>query len=226
MMFDLFTVLDACAKVPADFSVKADVNGVQTEVISSDNFYKYCEYHYWDRNVYSRCEVLEGVVLDFQNAWSTFLAFEQTNIDKMVSVYLSEYNPLNNTDRTENTTITSSGTDTTTNTATYGKTTQNSGNDVNIDTSSATGYNNASEFTPTAKDESNTTHGKKITDGGSDVNVNGVTYGKKDVTEFHTSGTIGVITNQDMIEKELKLRENVLATKIITKFIRQTTMYC
>ena len=225
MMFDLFTVLDACAKVPADFSIKADVNGVQTEVISSDNFYKYCEYHFYDRNVFSRCDVLEGVVLDFQNAWSTFLAFEQTNIDKMVSVYLSEYNPLNNTDRTENTTITSSGTDTTTNTATYGKTTHNSGTDNVTDTSSANGYDNPS-MSPTGKDESITTHGKMVSDGGQDQNTTGVTYGKKDVTEFHTSGTIGVITNQDMIEKELKLRENVLATKIITKFIRQTTMYC
>lgn len=226
MMFDLFTVLDACAKVPADFSIKADVNGVQTEVISSDNFYKYCEYHFYDRNVFSRCDVLEGVVLDFQNAWSTFLAFEQTNIDKMVSVYLSEYNPLNNTERLEETTIQSSGTDNTSNTIVYGKSTRNSGTDASTDTSLASGYNNPEALSPTSKNESGITYGKTIADTGTDQNNTGVTYGKKDVTTFHTSGTIGVITNQDMIEKELKLRENVLATKIITKFIRQTTMYC
>ena len=221
-MFDLFSVLDGCAKATFDFSVKYS----ETELISSDKFYQYCEYNFYDRNVVSRCDTLDGVILDFQTAWSTFLDFEQSNIDKMVSTYLSEYNPLNNAERTEDTTTQSSGTDTTNNTVTYGKSTRNSGTDASTDTSLASGYDNPDALSPTSKNESGTTYGKTIADTGTDQNNTGVTYGKKDVTTFHTSGTIGVITNQDMIEKELKLRENVLKKKIIDKFIRQTTVYC
>ena len=222
MMFDLLIVLDGCTKVTFDFSVKYS----GTELISSDKFYKYCEYNFYDRRVVSRFDTLEGVVLDFQTAWSTFLDFEQSNIDKMVTTYLSEYNPLNNTERLEETTLQSSGTDTTNNTVTYGKSTRNSGTDSATDTSLASGYDNPEALSPTSKNESGTTYGKTIADTGTDQNETGVTYGKKDVTTFHTSGTIGVITNQDMIEKELKLRENVLKKKIIDKFIRKTTVYC
>lgn len=225
-MFDLFTVLDACAKANTDFSVKAKINEVETEIISSDSFYKYCEYNFWDRNVISRHELVDDVVSDFVNQWGVYLAFEQDNIDKMFSVYMSQYNPLNNAERTEETTNQSSGLDSTTITTIYGKSTTNSGSDNDTSTNSASGYDNANNLVPTDKNVSDTTYGKTVTDSGTDRNTTGVTYGKKDVTTFHTSGTIGVITNQDMIEKELKLRENVLRRKIIDKFIRETTVYC
>ena len=108
----------------------------------------------------------------------------------------------------------------------------NSASSYTKDTKETTSYNNLEDETTIVEADS-TTYGKKTTNSGTDT----TTYGKTDTLSgtdstdhdsertLHVHGNIGVTTNTELIEDELRLRLESLAEMLIDNFINDYTYY-
>ena len=170
--------------------------------------------------------------------WQNFISEKKSNIDKMVSAFYMSYNPIENTDRFEDITdsTTNAGADTTT-ASTIKNTTDNRKTDMtdtpNISTSttdskSVYGYNDNNTASPSEKSEVvNNESGNRVTttinSGGLDDSEETETINKKGTSvEFkhtnHTHGNIGVTTNAQMLEGEFEIRKKNLINAIFEEF--------
>lgn len=119
----------------------------------------------------------------------------------------AQYNPIENYDRNENSSVVMSGSDT----DVYGSQSNSYGSRKITDTHSVTPYDSNS-FTPDDKNVHDEDARTDTLGGKSDTHTKGT-------TETHTSrihGNVGVTTNQAMITAELELRKNNLVSRILS----------
>lgn len=214
-----------------DFSIV--LNGIT--LFDKEKASLYLSRYYGDRIYLSNLEnpTKSEIQDDFYKQWELFKMVRFKNYGLISATLSMDYNPIENCNRTETTTITNSGTDKVTNSGThsveYGKATTNSGSDNDTTTSSASGYNSPETMNETEKVVSTTTNGKKVTDSGTDTTIESNTdtteYGKKEVNETVIHGSIGTITNQDMVSKEIKLRQYNLVHDIFKTFCNEISVY-
>lgn len=138
---------------------------------------------------------------------------KQWTFQHLINIIESEYSPIENYNRHEESSITLSGTDTVDmeggNLQTHSgiDTIAHSGTDTTTEEISA---ENVSTYSPDSKssllhgESIETTHGHTIEDEYQD-RKDTTTYGKIDTREIDIHGNIGVTTNQQMIEQELEL---------------------
>ncbi len=165
----------------------------------------------------------------FQSLVTHWFITKQWTIEHLIKVIQSEYSPIENYNRHEDSKITLSGSDTLTkeggNQQTHSGTDTEAHSGTDTDTHSGTdtttqsisaenvstwSNDNKSDLThgesiSTTHGESiGTTHGHTITDTYQD-RADTTEYGKIDTRESDIHGNIGVTTNQQMIEQELEL---------------------
>lgn len=129
--------------------------------------------------------------------------------DKWIKALNKDYNPIENYNRVEESTIDHTGSGKTNNkTNSAGSNNSTSKNEVDeTNTDKVTGYD-SSDF---ENKEQNIIDNETNTEGHSNYNDNSTSEGSssdqyKDKTSSHISGNIGVTTSQQMLESELKLR--------------------
>ena len=175
-----------------------------------------------------------------ENAFNQFLYERKQGIDKVVDAFFMAYNPIENTDRYEEITdtTTNSGQDENTKISTSKTVNTSVGNthetpDVirtETNNKSVYGYNEVDTATPTEKNEtSGTEKGNRVTDVTSDSEITDTSedreIDKKGTTTTmthsnHTHGNIGVTTNAQMLDGEFEIRKRNLIDSIFYDFFR------
>lgn len=179
--------------------------------------------------LYSRPDFLKFAI----GAWSNK---ELSIWEKLDATLHYEYNPLYNTDRTETETIHEekrgasevSGKSTDTGSASSNSTNNYNRNETGIDVRKVSSYDSDSlkaaeenNNTNTAKNDDSSTNSSN-SQGESTLNQKSLTEDQGKITrELHTSGTIGVITTQTMIEEERKVVQFCIDDYIINSFKRK-----
>lgn len=147
-----------------------------------------------------------------------------SDFEKIYNAYSSDYNPIENYDRREDSkrTLTDSGSDKTTNTLGSTRTvhTENTLDTVTTDLISAA---DADTFQNQSQTEVAGTPESTSTDTGSGSDQIQTDYGKKndDVYESRIHGNIGVTTSQQMLESEISLRTRYNIYELIAGLFEQ-----
>lgn len=185
-------------------------------------FYKYASWEF--------CSpfVTDDVILaDFAETYRVWSMSNYDSFKKLVDAWESDYNALDNYDRTETGSIIVAkhkGTKTASNTD---ATTSNS----EKTTDSLNAFN--SGLTPVSETSGSANDNKSVTQADASKNYTTVTdisgdIFDKDVTtydNYRTRGNIGVMTPADSIAKEKSLRLTPLATSIVKSFIKEYCYY-
>lgn len=187
---DIKTILNTLTNEQIEMlKVETIKNGARITMIHGINIFNALMYKY---STFECCHANNSY--DFINVWNNFIVANIENIYKIYSALKSEYNPIENYNRNESSTITTNN---------HVSTGAELGNSPTITTYKTTQDNDT--FYKVDKSENT---GKTESDG------NGTT-----TTSSNVSGNIGVTTNQQMIESELKLRiENNLTDIVIDMF--------
>ncbi len=149
------------------------------------------------------CALLEPVYFNyalFNRKIKTFFNRKNSNYEKLIDVWLVDYDPISNYDRTQvQETLTND----------INVVTQNKRSDISNSGETLKSAYDSSEYQPDSKDTS--------TSGVIDSNSeNGTNTGTVKFTD-RTSGNIGVTTTQQMIESELKLRRELNLYELIAR---------
>lgn len=145
----------------------------------------------------------------FRQMWDEFFALYKDNYFKMIEVMSADYNPINNYDK--NSTISYSQ---------IVENTQDNYGEVNSNgttTTKAYGYN--------SNGYSNDGLVESTNHNGSQSNNGSKTISEHSTTEV-TSGNIGVMSTQDMMNQELEVRKKNVNDWLITTFCRQNLVHC
>lgn len=160
------------------------------------------------------------VATAFCAIWHTFILTEQDNLSRIYKALATDYNPLENYDKTEHeTNKTEHKNDVltmlkgTTITTTYGQYEENTA---------------VSTYEASEKDERTTTKGHKPNssdiEGVTGQNTDTTQYGDIDTTRHNeTHGNIGVRSSQELALQELGLRQYNFTLEVVKKFIG---LYC
>lgn len=219
--------------------------GSENQIVISDANWEYAMRKYGFREFmmpegYEKYGIMKDNSRILELAFNQFLYERKQGIDKVVDAFFITYNPIENTDRYEEITDTTSNTGQDENTKISKSKTVNSnvGNtqeapDVittEVDNKSVYGYNEVDTATPTEKNETTGTEkGTRVTD----VASNGEITDNSEDTEIakkgtvttmthsnHTHGNIGVTTNAQMLEGELEIRKRNLIDSIFYDFFQ------
>lgn len=156
------------------------------------------------------------VPMYFKRNVEVWFARNYDNFYKMIQALLSEYNPIENYDRTEESTHTPRET----------VTTAKSGQDVRTITTQlgSINTNNRSAFDSTGfspNEQNVTSGGDTSTDTNSLGSSETITNGGDHKFKSHIHGNIGVTTNSQMITQELELRKYDIYAEIARRFERE-----
>lgn len=176
---------------------------------------------------YSLEDTADAIKEDFKNVWYEWCYSNYDSFKKLVDAWNSDYNALDNYDRTETGTIINAhhkGSKQATNI-------DSSTTDANKSTDSISAFNDG--LTPVS--ETAGTADNNVSHTTANVNSNYTTITDisadvydKDVTEYNNyrvRGNIGVMTPADSIEKEKNLRLKDLAYYIVASFIKENCYY-
>ena len=170
--------------------------------------------------LYPNPEVLKGLI----GVWSNTMQYTWA---KLYATMTAEYNPLDNYDRTETRTYTSQAAGTVTDGGTDTVTSADTGTDAT--TGSSTNVNQvkafdtaANTFTDREKDTVNntgsTTYGKTTTNTTRYGHTNNNAFSKNDSETIRARGNIGVMSSQELLERERSIAEFNIYNVIMDEF--------
>ena len=161
----------------------------------------------------------DALVTSFSACWYDYISREQDNINRMYNVLITEYEPLSNYDRTEDSSTTRSGN--WTDAMQHGLTVTDTKGTYKTDTDIAA-FDGVKKPTSTVTQGHDT--GKNDTSAHTGTDTRTITHNNdKDTYKSHVYGNIGVTTSQQMAMSELQLRQFDLLEEVIKKFVR---IYC
>lgn len=179
------------------------------------------------QNILAECAELEilfpdwGILKSMIGLWSKL---ELPVWQRIYTAALTEYNPIENYNRTEIETVETDRSETHSGTDSRAIISSGSETNTGTDTSqnSMTGYDSNTLY---LHDKNELTHGHGVTTSGTGSDT--MTHGEKIVNddsitrENHTTGNIGVTTSQQMLEQEIEVAAKLNVMKIITESFKE-----
>lgn len=161
----------------------------------------------------------DSLVNSFAACWYDYISREQDNIDRMYNVLITDYDPISNYDRQEDSTMTRSGN--WTDALQHGLTVTDTKGKYDTDTDTAS-YDGTVK--PTMSVSQGHKAGNNDTSAHTGTDTRTITHNNdKDTYKSRIKGNIGVTTSQQMAMSELQLRQFDLLEEVIKKFVRT---YC